>query len=261
MDKMNFKIAEDVFEIFYKENTQSTNIDARQMAENGAKEGTVVIAESQTGGKGTRGRSFSSPKGTGLYMSLLLRPELEFSKALSITCAASVAVCRAIEQISGEKVYIKWVNDIYSEDNKKLCGILTEAVLNDDNCSVKYVVLGIGINVFEPDGGFSDEIKDIAGAVFKNEEKNDELKQKLTKCVLKEFWRLYEKLLKGTFLEEYRQRSCILGKKIDVIKDNFKKSAVALDINDDFSLKVRFSDGSEETLYSGDVSIKKITKN
>ena len=248
----------EIFDIILKKETVSTNEDVRKMAEDGAKEGTVIIADSQTGGKGTKGRSFSSPEGTGLYMSLLLRPKLEINEILSITCAAGVAVSRAIERISRKKVYIKWVNDIYSEGNKKLCGILTEAALCSDNKSVKYVVLGIGINVFEPEGGFDDEIKNIAGAVFEKCKKNENLKKELAKAVLTEFWKLYKTLDSGDFLEEYKNKSCILGKRIEIIKGNEKLSGVAVDLADDFSLIVKYDSGKEEKLISGDVSIKKL---
>ena len=257
-DLINSYQEQDVFDIVIKEETESTNIDVRKMAQNGAKEGTVIVADAQTGGKGTRGRSFSSPKGTGLYMSMLLRPEFSTRETLNITCIASIAVCRAIEKISGKRVGIKWVNDIYSEDNKKLCGILTEAVFNEENSAIKYAVLGIGINVYEPENGFDAKIKDIAGALFESAEINENVKEKLAFYVLSEFWDMYKNFDKTLVLNEYRKRSVLLGKRIYVLSEKNAKTAVATEINEDFSLSVRYADGREEALISGDVSIKKL---
>ncbi|MDO4396216.1 MAG: biotin--[acetyl-CoA-carboxylase] ligase [Clostridia bacterium] len=126
----------------------STNVVAREKATAGAPDGYTVVAGSQTKGRGRMGRAFYSPAGTGVYMSLVLRPK-NFSpqNAVKLTTMAAVAVCRAIEKVSGEKAEIKWVNDVYVR-GKKVCGILREASFNLEDGSLEYAVLGIGINVF-----------------------------------------------------------------------------------------------------------------
>ncbi|MEG1870124.1 MAG: biotin--[acetyl-CoA-carboxylase] ligase, partial [Oscillospiraceae bacterium] len=128
----------------------STNTHARMMAANGAKHGTIVVSEEQTNGKGRMGRTFFSPEGSGIYMSIILRPNTHTTNAVFITTAAAVAVCRAIAKLTVAKPTIKWVNDIILRD-KKICGILTEAVTDFENGMVESVVVGIGINFKEPD--------------------------------------------------------------------------------------------------------------
>ena len=113
------------------ETIDSTSTYAKKLAESGAEHGTAVIALQQTGGRGRLGRSFHAPAGTGIYMSLILKTAADFSKAMLVTTAASVAVCRAIRKVCGADPQIKWVNDIYL-NGKKVCGILTEAVTDPD---------------------------------------------------------------------------------------------------------------------------------
>ena len=144
----------------------STNAWIRQKAAVGAEEGCTIIANEQTCGKGRWGRSFYSPAGTGIYMSILLRPQgWSPEKAVRLTTMAAVSACEAAEEISGEKAEIKWVNDIYMR-GKKVSGILTEASFSLESGCVDYAVLGIGFNVYKPEGGFPEELKHTAGAVF-----------------------------------------------------------------------------------------------
>ena len=132
----------------------STNDYLREKALKGQKEGFTVLAGEQTGGRGRTGRSFYSPADTGIYMSLLLRPEnCSPAVAVKFTTMAAVAACRAIEKVSQKKAQIKWVNDVYIED-KKVCGILTEGAVSLEKGSLEYVILGVGINVYPPRGGF-----------------------------------------------------------------------------------------------------------
>ena len=135
----------------------STNTILKEMAEQGAKEGTVIIAEEQTAGRGRTGKQFYSPKGTGIYISILLRPDIPAEESLFLTTSAAVATARAIEDVSDKRALIKWVNDIYLED-KKACGILTEGAFNVETGKLDYAIVGIGINVCIPDGGFPDNI-------------------------------------------------------------------------------------------------------
>ena len=123
----------------------------------------TFIASSQTGGKGRLGRSFYSPKGSGVYFSVLLKPNLEIEKSILITTAAAVAVTRTLKILGCENAQIKWVNDIFV-DNKKVCGILTESVINTETKKLDFAVLGVGINLIKPKEGFPESIKNIAGA-------------------------------------------------------------------------------------------------
>ena len=158
------KYLNDGYKITVLESTGSTNEALKREART-AGEWTVVIADSQTGGKGRMTRKFFSPKNCGIYMSVLLKPTLSVEKSVLITAAAAVAVSEAIEKLGHRETKIKWVNDVFI-CNKKVCGILTEGGINTETMGLDWAVLGIGINAYTPDGGFDDEIADIAGAVF-----------------------------------------------------------------------------------------------
>ena len=164
-------------EYFYS--VTSTNTVMKEKAEHGAPEGLVVVSSEQTAGRGRRGKQFISKGGTGIYFSILLRPELNPRDALLITTCAAAAVSEAIEKNSDIKTKIKWVNDIYSGD-KKICGILTEAAFDMEGGGLNYAVLGIGINIYFPENSLPDEIKNIAGAVFKNEDYDREAVSRIT---------------------------------------------------------------------------------
>ena len=150
----------------------STNDEAYLLAENGAENGTTVTAREQTGGKGTNGRSFFSPGKTGIYMSVILR-NVKQDRLLDVTPMAAVAVSRTLDKIFGVKTRIKWVNDVYL-DGKKVCGILTKA--QSKNGKTDFIVVGIGINLFAPEGGFPDDIKNTAG--FVSRKYDEALRQK-----------------------------------------------------------------------------------
>ena len=151
-----------------QESVTSTNTVLKGLAEQGGAEGMVLLAQEQTQGKGRLGRTFFSPKGTGLYMSVLLRPRFSAEEALSITTAAAVAVAEAVDQVTGQHARIKWVNDVYLR-GRKVCGILTEAAVDFESGGLQYAVLGMGINIREPEGGFSPELAQVAGALFPGE--------------------------------------------------------------------------------------------
>ena len=150
----------------------STNQEAKKLALEGAKTGTVIIAEEQTQGRGRMGRSFYSPPKSGIYLSLVLRPDVAAQDAVLLTTGASVGVCRAIKKVTGIETQIKWVNDIY-RGNRKIVGILTEAVTNFENGQFEFVIIGIGLNFKQPEEVLPKELEDIIGALF--EEKPDTL--------------------------------------------------------------------------------------
>lgn len=237
------------------ERVTSTNTLVRDMAENGEKEGLLIVAAEQTQGRGRLGRTFSSQKGTGVYFSLLLRPALSPQDSLLITTCAAVAVAKAIMEISGKEPSIKWVNDIYIED-RKVCGILTQAAFDSEGGSLAYAVLGIGINVcFEKDS-IPEEIKDIAGSVFEPDNIPPDAASRLVGRTVDIFMSEYDFLTKKRFLDYYKNHSYLDGKDISVIKYDCEKPAVALGINNDLSLTVRYENGETENLFTGEVSTK-----
>lgn len=231
----------------------STNNYLKKLAEDGEKENTVVIAKHQSGGKGRMGRSFFSPK-SGLYMSILLRPNFSAEKSLFITTATAVAVSDAIDSLSDKSSSIKWVNDVFI-DSKKVCGILTEASIDFETSGLSYAVVGLGVNLYHPADGFPEDIKNIAGTVFDSEISGDE-KAKFAAEIINGFFNIYNNFENSDFMKRYKSKSFILGKKINVIKGDKKIPATAIDIDDEARLLVEYETGERESLFSGEVSIK-----
>ncbi len=235
----------DVDFIFF-DSLPSTNDYAKEIAAKTTKP-TVILAATQTGGKGSKGRSFFCEKGVGVYISLLFFPDLPPEKNLRITPAAAVAVCRTLERFSDDKFEVKWVNDIY-KDGKKVCGILTEGAI--ENGKTKYAVVGVGINLLPPKTSFPDEIKDTAGTVFPcGNAPYERIVAALTDALI----RLD---LSGDCYEEYKKRLFTFPKAVYCDFQNERRDAVALDLDRDFRLLVRFPDGTETYLSSGDVSVR-----
>lgn len=232
----------------------STNLALREYANDGAAEGTVVISGEQTRGRGRLGRSFFSPSDTGLYMSILLRPQMSASDAIKITTAAAVSVAEAIEKLSELRPKIKWVNDIYLHE-RKVCGILTEASFSMENGGLEYAVLGIGVNAYEPESGFPEEIRDIAGAVFTDHQ--SDMRNRLAGEILNSFMKYYADLDRSSFYESYRDRLMWRGEKIFVISGDKKIPATLLDVDRECRLLVRYEDGSEAAVSTGEISIRK----
>ena len=234
----------------------STNDLLKQLAVNGTEEGYVIIAAEQTAGKGRFGRHFYSPDGSGLYISALLRPKMRAEDSLFITTSAAVAVSRAIQTVSGGRISpkIKWVNDIFV-NQKKVCGILTEASVSFESGMLDYAVLGLGVNITTPEGDFPDEIKGIATSLFGDMEQ-DNIRNRLAAEVLRELEKLIADPLAEEYLEEYKRRQLLIDRDIIVIKGDKRRAARALGIDERARLNVRYEDGSTESLISGEVSIK-----
>lgn len=232
--------------------TTSTNTVLKQLAVRGAAEGTVIAAAEQTEGRGRLGRRFSSDK-SGVYFSVLLRPRISAEKSLLITTAAAVAAAETIEEISGKKAEIKWVNDIFI-GGKKVCGILTEAAFGMEGGGLDYAVLGIGVNVNVPEKGFPDEIKDIAGAVL--DEKIPDARSRLAAGIIDRFFKLYEHIEEASYLEEYRRRSLVIGKNVTLVNGDNREEAFVIGIDDECHLIVKTADGTEKTVSSGEVSVR-----
>ena len=232
----------------------STNRKAREQAAAGEPEGYTAIALQQTAGRGRRGHHFHSPAGTGIYMSLLLRPaDLSAQDASRLTTTAAVAACEAIEDVSGKEALIKWVNDIFVNE-KKAAGILTEASFSVENGLPEYAVLGIGINALEPDGGFPDEIRDIAGAVFDRPVTDG--KNRLAAEFLNRFTAYYRARHDAGLYSRYRERCFVIGRTVQVRSANGNRTAKVLDLDDDFRLIVEYENGEKEALISGELSVK-----
>ena len=231
----------------------STNLVLRDLAAKGAPEGTVVVAAHQTGGRGRKGRSFFSPAGTGVYVSLLLKPKIKPDDATLITTTAAVAVCEAVELLSGRRAQIKWVNDVFL-DGKKICGILTEGAIDMESGQFDYAVLGTGINVYTPAGGFPEEIRQIAGSVFASPA--PDAKNRLIAAYLNRFLARYRELGSADTNAEYRDRSFVVGRRITVLSGERATPALALGVDDRCRLLVEYDDGAQEALSSGEISIK-----
>ena len=232
----------------------STNDYLREKAAQGKGEGYAVVAGAQTRGKGRTVRSFYSPADTGIYLSLLLRPkDCGPAQAVKFTTMAAVAACEAIEKVSHRSPQIKWVNDIYI-DGKKVSGILTEASVSLENGSLEYVLLGIGINVYPPEKGFPQELRETAGSVF--QERKSDGKNQLTAGFLNRLMDIYTKEETGEYAEEYRKRSMVLGKRIQILTPEGEKGARALEIDKDCRLLVEYEDGNRELLRAGEIRIR-----
>lgn len=241
-------------ELTVLQSVTSTNSFFKEKAINGAKEGRVIIAGEQTAGRGRAGKSFFSPKDTGIYMSLLLRPtEEEKNKVSKVTTIAALAMSEAIEKVSNKKAAIKWVNDIFV-NHKKVCGILTEISLDLESRNIEYIILGLGVNVYEPQNGFPKEIKDIAGAIFKKSKADS--KNRLIAGFLERFFKYYKSENIDSYVEKYRKKCFVIGKEIFVIKGKEKLQAFVRNLDNNCHLQVTYLDGKQEILSSGEISLK-----
>lgn len=248
--KTDFPIKLEIHEI-----VSSTQTVLKEYAEKGVDECYVLIANSQSSGKGRLGRNFSSPSDTGLYMSLLLRPKFSPENALYITTAAAVAVAQAIEEITGIVAEIKWVNDVYVK-GKKVCGILTEASIDIETGGLSYAVVGIGVNIRVPENGFDKEIKDVATALYQDEIPEG-TRAKLAAKIIDNFLNYYENLESKTFIDEYKKRSFLTGMHITFLQGINKKSGTVESIDDDARIVIKLDSGETESYSSGEVIINK----
>lgn len=236
------------------ESIGSTNTELKLWAQRDFKEGTVIIAEQQKQGRGRLGRSFSSPSKTGLYVSILLRPKFSVSDALFITTATAVAVSRLIENHLDEDVKIKWVNDIYM-NNKKVCGILTEAAANFETGLLDYAIVGIGLNLLMPENGFDEEIKDIAGHIF------DKLPEggraKIAAELVDNFFEIYSEFPRKDFMDEYRSKSYLDGKEVTMSVGNKMLKGIVLEVNENAEIVVKLENGEIREFSAGEALLKK----
>ena len=233
----------------------STNDELKRLAAEGAKEGTVVVSDHQSSGKGRRGRSFFSPKYSGIYMSLLFRPDDKKSTdIIKLTSYAAVAVSRAISDVCDVETGIKWVNDIYIGD-KKICGILAEAV-TDSPETIGTVVVGIGINVYEPPD-IPDDIKDIAGYIYPLNIRISDIRNRIIASVIDYLYTYYNSSDDREIMNYYRTHSIVIGRCI-AYGPNLEHTGLALAIDDSGALLVEGPQKEEVTLRTGEISLRVI---
>lgn len=243
--------------LYFRHSVESTNDLLKNLAYDGAPHGTVVIADEQTAGRGRLGRTWESAAGKGLWMSILLRPELHPYKVQSLTLAAAVSVCRAIEPFLNEKPGIKWPNDVLI-GGRKVCGILTE--LSAEAERVLWVITGIGLNThFSPDD-FPAELRSKATSLDRHLRRGASLDHdRLAAEILNQFEPVYEDFVKNgpaSTLIEWRERSITLGRMVELLYGQETMRALAMDIDEDGSLVVQLGDGSMRKILSGEISLR-----
>ncbi len=235
----------------------STNLEAKRYLKSlqSTKQGVLILAEHQSAGKGRLGRSFYSPKNTGLYVSLVYNASQLQRKndvSLAITVAAAVAVRRSLKDF-GFDATIKWVNDLFV-GSKKVCGILTEGVFESKDGSIgkeiETFIIGIGINIIDSLEGFPEDIEHIAGSLNKRLDRNA-----LVANIVNNLFEVLQ-LSDKEVINDYRKHSLVLFKNIRVIKPNETYTVTVLSITDEAHLIVKKEDGSTEELLSGEVSLK-----
>jgi BirA family biotin operon repressor/biotin-[acetyl-CoA-carboxylase] ligase len=249
-DLLNEKILQDMLsanvEVIYYPSIDSTNTQAKRLIKDGKSGSFLVVADEQTNGRGRQGKSFYSPKDTGIYMSYVFHPKKAFENVIASTTAAAVAVCRALENLTDLNPKIKWVNDIYIE-NKKVCGILCETVSDIETNTVNSVIIGIGVNISTED--FPSDIENAAslGKEIGRAELIAEITRQLEAVVSKDFCE---------FIDYYRSRSMIIGKEISFIQNGVATKATALEIENNGGLVVELENKEIKTLRSGEISIR-----
>lgn len=234
--------------------TDSTNNLAKERAKCGYAEGHLILAEKQSAGKGRHGRAFYSPAHSGIYMSMVLRPKMSAERTSIITIMAAVAVCETLRSLYRVDAKIKWVNDIYI-GNQKICGILTEAGFEVESGNLEYAVLGIGINVFAAE--LPAELSEIVTFLSAHTDRTINVNE-----MIAQVWNRFEKYYTdddfSKVLDSYRKESMVLGKQVMFNKDGAACEAIAVDVDAYGGLVVRYSNGADETLRSGEISIRLI---
>ena len=242
-------------EVYIKvyQEVDSTNRAAKAAAVTGeAGHGSFVLAGCQTEGRGRRGRGFYSPADAGLYMSVILKPQGTLHDSLLITTAAAVAVYRAVEQICGIQLDIKWVNDLFYH-GRKVCGILTEAVTDFESGNIDFVVVGIGLNIYQDSDTLPTELQKIAGALYTDREAADTADRNRLAAVIVNELRKETRDLKLS--PDYISHNMIPGHEITITDGKSSRKAFALEICQDGRLKVREENGEETVLAFGEVSV------
>lgn len=242
--------------IYYYNSISSTNDCAKQLAKEGVPEYTLVIADTQTNGKGRMGRTFISPSGTGVYMSVVLYPKTTLKTSQLITSCVAVGISKAIDNLCHSNSKIKWVNDIFLND-KKISGTLTEGAIDFETNSFKYAIVGTGINVRSTKNIFDDNLLEIATSI-EDVTGLQISRSRLIAEVLNNMYIELNHIEKKSFIKEYVKRSLIIGKEIIVDENGSETLAKAIGIDRNAGLIVKFLDGTTKTLNSGEARIRKM---
>lgn len=234
----------------------STNTEAKRQAALGVPEGLAVLSDCQTAGRGRAGRSFHSPAGHGLYLSVLLRPCLPPEDVVNFTAWTAVAVCDGIQAACGTRPRIKWTNDLVLS-GKKLGGILTELSLDQETGRLDYLVVGIGINVSHELADFPEELQSMATSLQLALGRPVD-RDKLAAQILLALDRMYAQFPSGkeTYLRKYRQDCLTVGNPVRLFTPASSREAFASGIDDAFRLLVEFPDGTTEAVSTGEVSVR-----
>lgn len=237
----------------YKE-TGSTNQIAKQAAVSGeAGHGSFVVAQQQTAGRGRRGRSFYSPEDAGLYLSVVLEPKQEtLQESLLLTTAAATAVFKAVQEVCGVSLDIKWVNDLYY-CGRKVCGILTEAITDFESGNIEFAIVGIGLNLYPAEGGYPRELQGIAGAIYPDAQTASGTDRNCLVAEIVNF--LLEETADLKLSREYVEHNLVQGRNIRIMDGNCCREARAVEICPDGRLRVQEKDGSMNILSFGEISI------
>ena len=248
-----FLVSPEVYLKVYRE-TDSTNRAAKEAAVTGtAGHGGCVVAGKQTAGRGRRGRSFYSPEEAGLYLSVILKPQGSLRESLLLTAEAAVAVYKAVLRVTGISLDIKWVNDLYYHD-RKVCGILTEAVTDFESGNIEFAIVGIGLNLYVERELFPEELQEVAGGIY--EDQQSAKKADRNRLAAQIVNHLLEETRELKLSEEYVEHNIVPGNDITIIDNKSSRSARALSICPDGKLLVQESDGKQSKLSFGEISIK-----
>lgn len=235
----------------------STNSFLKRAAAEGAADGTVAIAEEQSAGRGRRGRSFESPAGRGVYLSALLRPQLQPERLMPLTALGAVAGCNAVERTCGVRPQIKWTNDLVL-NGKKLSGTLTELSLEGETGALDYAIIGIGINCNHTREDFPSELRGLATSLFLETGKRVQ-RAALAAALIEELDALAAALVRGDtadYLAAYRRDCLTIGREVQLLWQDTRERVTALDVDEQFGLVVRREDGRIETIRTGEVSVR-----
>ena len=242
--------------IHYYKQLDSTNTEIARLATEGAEHGTIVVADAQTAGKGRRGRTWESPAGENVYMSILLRPNCVPDRAPMLTLVMAYSVARFLRETGFADVQIKWPNDLVLS-GKKICGILTEMQLKDSE--IDYVVVGVGINVNT--SKFPEELKDTATSLYLESGRILD-RERIVESVATYFQQTYVQFLETqdlSFLREaYNDMLVNVGREVRVLEPGNEYTAYAQGINSEGELLVRTEVGEEKRIYAGEVSVRGI---
>ena len=243
-------------QIYWFDTIDSTNTRAKEMAAQGAPHGTVLIAGHQTAGRGRLGRSFQSPAGLGVYMSVILRPNCPPEQLMHLTCASAVAMCDAVAKVTGKRPGIKWTNDLVME-KRKIAGILTELSVNPKNGLVDYAIVGVGINCGQKTEDFPLEIRSFAGSLSMVTGK-EILPSRMAAAMVAALHRMDAALFfpVPVLMRQYRSDCITVGHDVSLVRGDEVRHGHAVGITDTGALVVRFADGHTEAINSGEISVR-----